>query len=155
MNPEVREKIDELFIKKGLRMTRPREIILEAAFSDKGEHFTAEELYEKARSIDPKASLATLYRTVSLLVEGGLLHEIDLGKGVVSYDPNFIEHPHHNHLICVDCSEVIEFEDQHISVLEDCITKRLGFSPATKSIQIKAKCDKLRKSGSCQNLISK
>ena len=104
MNPEVREKIDELFIKEGLRMTRPREIILEAAFADKGDHFTAEELYEKAKSIDAKASLATLYRTVSLLVKGGLLQEIDLGKGVVSYDPNFIEHPHHNHhhpiLIC-------------------------------------------------------
>ena len=114
MNPEVREKIDALFITKGLRMTKPREIILEAAFSEKGDHFTAEELYEKAKEIDSRASLATLYRTLTLLVEGGLLHEIDLGKGVTSYDPNFIEHPHHNHLICMDCSEVIEFEDQHI-----------------------------------------
>jgi len=155
MNPEVREKIDALFIRKGLRMTKPREIILEAAFLEKGDHFTAEELYEKAKEIDSRASLATLYRTLTLLVEGGLLHEIDLGKGVTSYDPNFIEHPHHNHLICMDCSEVIEFEDQHIAVLEDCITKRLGFSPTTKSIQIKAKCDKLRKTGSCNNLISK
>ena len=152
MNPEVREKIEALFLKKGLRMTKPRHVILEAAFSDQGDHFTAEELFEKARKIDTKASLATLYRTVSLLVEGGLLHEIDLGKGVTSYDPNFIESPHHNHLICVDCTEVIEFEDQHISVLEDCITKRLGFSPASKSIQIKAKCDKLRKTGTCNNL---
>ena len=155
MNPEVREKIEALFIKRNLRMTRPREIILEAAFSDKGDHFTAEELYAKAKVIDSKASLATLYRTVSLLVDGGLLHEIDLGKGVVSYDPNFIEHPNHNNLICWDCSEVIECEDEHSGVLEDCITKRLGFSPATKSIQIKAKCDKLRKSGSCNNLINK
>ena len=152
MNPEVREKIESLFIKQGLRMTRPRQVILEAAFSDQGDHFTAEELFEKAKKIDDNASLATLYRTVSLLVQGGLLHEIDLGKGVTSYDPNFIESPHHNHLICVDCSEVIEFEDQHISVLEDCITKRLGFSPASKSIQIKAKCDKLRQTGACAKL---
>lgn len=135
-------------------MTKPRKIILKAAFSEQGNHFTADELFEKARSIDKKTSLATLYRTLSLLVEAKLLHEIDLGKGVTSYDPNFIENPHHNHLICVDCSEVIEFEDQHISVLEDCITKRLGFTPASKTMQIKANCDKLRKTGSCNNLAS-
>ena len=78
-NPEVREKIEALFQIKCLRMTKPRQVILEAAFADQGDHFTAEELFEKARKIDTKASLATLYRTVSLLVEGGLLHEIDLG----------------------------------------------------------------------------
>ena len=63
-------------------MTRPREVILEAAFSDPGDHFTADELFDKARAIDTKTSRATLYRTIALLVEGGLLHEIDLGKGV-------------------------------------------------------------------------
>ena len=152
MSPEVREKIQALFDVKGLRMTRPREVILEAAFSDPGDHFTADELFDKARSIDTKTSRATLYRTIALLVEGGLLHEIDLGKGVTSYDPNFIDSPHHNHLICIDCSKVVEFEDQHISVLEDCITRRLGFTPASKSIQIKARCDELRRTGQCASL---
>lgn len=149
MTPEVREKITALFQKRGLRMTRPREVILEAAFAEQGEHFTADELLEKARRIDPDTSRATLYRTLRMLVEGDLLHEIDLGRGVTSYDPNFIEHPHHNHLICVDCQKVIEFEDQHIEVLEDCITRRMGFSPASKSIQIKARCDELRSTGKC------
>ena len=149
MTSEVREKIQALFEVKGLRMTHPRQVILDAAFGDHGDHFTAEELFEKARLIDKKTSRATLYRTISLLVEGGLLQEIDLGKGVASYDPNFIESPHHNHLICMDCSKVVEFEDQHISVLEDCITRRLGFTPASKSIQIKANCEELRRTGSC------
>ena len=152
MTKEVRAKIEALFELKGLRMTRPREVILEAAFSDQGDHFTADELFEKARAIDKKTSRATLYRTIALLVEGGLLHEIDLGKGVTSYDPNFIESPHHNHLICMDCSKVVEFEDQHISVLEDCITRRLGFTPASKSIQIKANCEELRRTGRCDSL---
>lgn len=153
MTPEVREKIQTLFDLKGLRMTRPREVILEAAFSDQGDHFTADELFEKAREIDKTTSRATLYRTVALLVEGGLLHELDLGKGVTTYDPNFIDSPNHNHLICIDCSKVIEFEDQHISVLEDCITRRLGFTPASKSIQIKANCDQLRRTGKCVNAV--
>ncbi len=153
MTKEVREKIQALFDLKGLRMTRPREVILEAAFSDRGDHFTADELFEKARAIDRSTSRATLYRTVALLVEGGLLHEIDLGKGVTSYDPNFIDSPNHNHLVCIDCSNVIEFEDLHISVLEDCITRRLGFTPASKSVQIRARCDALKRAGTCVHLV--
>ena len=132
-------------------MTHPRQVILDAAFSDQGAHFTADELFEKARALDSNASRATLYRTLALLVESGLLHEIDLGKGVTSYDPNFIDSPDHNHLICMDCSEVIEFEDTHISVLGDCVTRRLGFTPANKTIQIKAKCETLHRTGSCVN----
>ena len=54
MNPEVREKIEALFLKNGLRMTKPRQVILEAAFSDQGDHFTAEELFEKARKLIPR-----------------------------------------------------------------------------------------------------
>ncbi len=149
MTKEVRAKIEALFELKGLRMTRPREVILDAAFSDQGDHFTADELFEKARGIDPKASRATLYRTISLLVEGALLHEIDLGKGVASYDPNFIDSPNHNHLICLDCNRVVEFQDSHIEVLEDCIARRLGFITASKSTQIKARCSELQRTGSC------
>lgn len=130
-------------------MTHPRQVILDAAFSDQGAHFTADELFAKAKALDNKASRATLYRTLTLLVDSGLLHEIDLGKGVTSYDPNFIDSPDHNHLICIDCAEVIEFEDQHISVLGDCVTRRLGFTSANKTIQIKAKCETLRRTGSC------
>ena len=130
-------------------MTHPRQVIIDAAFSDQGAHFTADELFAKAQALDNKASRATLYRTLTLLVDSGLLHEIDLGKGVTSYDPNFIDSPDHNHLICMDCAEVIEFEDQHISVLGDCVTRRLGFTSANKTIQIKAKCETLRRTGSC------
>ena len=57
---------------------------------------------------------------------------MDFGKDYKFYDPNYIDHPNHNHLICVDCSKIVEFEDEHIDTLEDCITKRLGFSPAAQ-----------------------
>ena len=126
--------------------------IIKAAFSTK-EHFTADQLWNMAREIDPQTSRATLYRTLALLVEGGLLREIDLGREQKYYDPNFLEHPNHNHLICVDCGKVIEFEDSHIEVLEDCITRRLGFKPTKRSIRIEACCDKLRKTGICENLL--
>ena len=150
MKPEVREKIDAFLKEKGMRMTQQREIILNAAF-EAGEHYTAEELIEKCQAISSKTSRATVYRTLAVLVEGGLIHEIDLGRDVKCYDPNFLDHPHHNHLICVDCNKVIEFEDRHIDVLEDCITRRLGFQPANKSIRIEANCQELQRSGVCKS----
>jgi Fur family ferric uptake transcriptional regulator len=152
MEPLIKEQVDEFIKKRGLRKTAQREVIIEAAFGTT-EHYTAEELWEMARQIDPATSRATVYRTISLLVDAGLLREIDLGRDQKYYDPNFVDHPDHNHLICIDCGKVIEFEDENVAVLEDCITRRLGFRPTKKSIRIEACCDKLRTTGLCENLI--
>jgi len=152
MDPEIKAKFDQFIKKRGLRRTGQRDLIVEAVFSSE-DHFTAEELWNRARKLDPKASRATVYRTISLLEESGLLREIDLGKDERVYDPNFLESPDHSHLICVDCGKVIEFEDQNSAVLIDCITRRLGFRPSTKSMRIEACCDQLRKEGVCANLI--
>lgn len=151
MNLTVRQQLEEFLSSKGLRRTKQRDVIIEAAFGTK-EHFNAEELHEMTRKIDRSISRATVYRTLSLLVECKLLHEIDLGRDQTYYDPNFLDKPEHNHLICADCDRVVEFEDDHIALLEDCITKRLGFSPASKSIRIVAKCDQLARTGSCTYL---
>ncbi|MEM7147309.1 MAG: transcriptional repressor [Verrucomicrobiota bacterium] len=152
MEPAIKEQVDDFIKKRGLRKTAQREVIIEAAFSTT-EHYTAEELWERARQIDPATSRATVYRTITLLVDAGLLHEIDLGRDQKYYDPNFVDHPHHNHLICIDCGKVVEFEDENVAVLEDCITRRLGFRPTKKSLRIEACCDKLRSTGVCENLI--
>ena len=149
MKPEVREKIETFLKEKGLRMTSQREVIGEAAF-DGEEHYTAEEFIERCKARSSKTSRATVYRTLALLVESGLLVEIDLGRDVKYYDPNFINHPHHNHLICVDCDKIVEFEDRGLDVLEDCITRRLGFQPASASIRIEANCEELLRSGECK-----
>jgi Fur family ferric uptake transcriptional regulator len=149
LSPAILSRVEEFIAAKGLRHTRQREVIIEAAFNTT-DHFTAEELWERARKIDPTASRATLYRTLGLLVESGLLKEIDLGRDQTYYDPNFVDHPHHNHLICLDCQKVVEFEDVHLSLLEDCITRRLGFRPETSSVRIEASCDALRLTGICE-----
>lgn len=150
LSEEIKEKFNAFIQTKGQRRTRQREVIVDAAFGTR-EHFTAEELWEMSRKLDPTASRATVYRTLSLLVECGLLREIDLGKSVVCYDPNFIDSPDHNHLICLDCDKVVEFEDAHLSVMEDCVSRRLGFTPTLKAIRIEARCDELRRVGSCRN----
>ncbi len=152
MAPEIKERFDKYILDKGLRRTAQRDVIFEAAFKN-DDHFTAEELWVKARKIDPKTSRATVYRTITLLMECGMLREIDLGRDERVYDPNFIESPDHNHLICIDCGKVVEFEDENAAILIDCVTRRLGFRPTSKSMRIEACCDQLRKTGKCASLI--
>ncbi len=149
MEPCVRQQIYDFLDGRGLRRTVQRDAIIEAAFSTR-EHFTAEGLMERARAVDPSVSRATVYRTLPLLVSSGMLREMDFGKDFKYYDPNFIDRPHHNHLICLDCRKIVEFEDANIEILENCISHRLGFSPAVKSVRIEAKCDELRVLGTCK-----
>lgn len=149
---EIQEKLNNFIKKKGLRKTPQRDAIVEIIFA-KDEHFTAEELYERVRKANSNASRATLYRTLSLLEEAGLLHEIDLGGDQKTYDPNFVDSPSHNHLICIDCGKVVEFENDNIELLNDCLTRRMGFRPVKQSIRIEACCEQLRTKGVCQDLI--
>jgi Fur family ferric uptake transcriptional regulator len=138
------------FASKGLRFTKQREALVTLIFRNH-EHFRPEDLIPKLRKSDGPVSRATIYRTILLLVESGMLREISLGGGERLYDPNFLRSPHHNHLICVDCREIIEFEDPNIDVMQNCITRRLGFSPTQKALRIEGSCDRLRLLGSCKN----
>ncbi len=150
MDSGIRERIYEFLASKGLRKTSQRDAIIEAAFSTT-EHYTAEDLLTMSRKLEPSVSRATVYRTLPLLVESGLLREMDFGKDYKFYDPNYIDHPSHNHLICVDCNKIVEFEDRNIETLENCITKRLGFSPSNKIVRIEATCDELKAKGVCSS----
>jgi Fur family transcriptional regulator, ferric uptake regulator len=150
---DIQERLNEFIRSKGMRRTGPRDTIVRAAFS-KDEHFTAEELFERARKLDCETSRATVYRTLSLLVEADLLREIDLGDNQTTYDPNFLNKPSHNHLVCIDCGRVVEFEDSHLDLLNDCVTRRLGFKPLRQTIKIEANCEQLRLNGRCANLIA-
>ena len=150
MDEAVRQRIYDFFAHKGMRRTIQRDAIIRAAFNTT-EHYTAEDLLLMARKIERSVSRATVYRTLPLLEECGVLKELDFGRDYKFYDPNYIDHPGHNHLICVDCSRVVEFEDRNIDTLEDCITKRLGFSPTSKVLRIEATCDELKRKGVCAN----
>jgi len=149
----IQERVDDFVRRKGLRRTQQREFIVKSAFS-KDEHFTAEELFDRVRKTNTNISRATVYRTLSLLVEADVLREIDLGDNQTTYDPNFLDKPSHNHLVCIDCGRVVEFEDAHIDLLNDCVTRRLGFKPVRQSLKIEANCEQLRNNGRCPNLIA-
>ena len=153
MDSTIETRLHQFIQSKGLRHTPQRNSIVEAIFSS-DEHFTADDLWERIRKTQSRSSRATVYRTIALLVEAGLLHEIDLGDDQKTYDPNFVDSPAHNHLVCIDCGKVLEFEDPHIQLLNDCVARRLGFRPSKQSLVIEGCCEQLRLHGRCENLIA-
>jgi Fur family ferric uptake transcriptional regulator len=134
---------------KKLRMTAQRQAIIDSVFSTE-EHFTAEQLLEWSRHRDRSVSRATVYRTLPLLTESGLVREMDFGKDYKFYDPNYAEHPNHNHIICQDCEKIVEFESEKIARLECEISQQLGFSVQTQRLQITGTCQELKKLGACK-----
>lgn len=133
---------------KNLRLTAQRRTIIESAFST-SQHFTAEQLLAWSRRRDKSVSRATIYRTLPLLTESGLVREMDFGKDYKFYDPNYAEHPHHNHIICQDCNKIVEFESEKLKQLETKISHRLGFSVKAHRLQITARCEELKQHGTC------
>jgi Fur family ferric uptake transcriptional regulator len=134
---------------KKLRITSQRQAIADTVF-DTDEHFTAEQLLEWSRGRDKSVSRATVYRTLPLLTESGLVREMDFGKDYKFYDPNYAEHPNHNHLICQDCEKIVEFESEKIERIENEITHKLGFSLKSQRLQITGTCEELKKLGACK-----
>ena len=143
-----KEKFLAFLEQKNLRITSQRRAIVDIVFGT-DQHFNAEQLLEWAREIDESVSRATVYRTLPLLTESGLVHEMDFGKDYKIYDPNYADHPNHNHIICDDCDKVVEFESDQLDTLENEISQNLGFYVKKQQLRINASCDEMKKLGSC------
>ena len=135
---------------KQLRVTAQRQAIIDTVFSTE-EHFTADQLLEWSQQRDRSVSRATVYRTLPLLTESGLVREMDFGKDHKVYDPNYADHPHHNHIVCSDCEKIVEFENEKLDELENEISRKLGFSVKSQRLHITGACEQMKKSGSCKN----
>ena len=109
---------------KGLRMTDQRRTIA-SVLDESLDHPDVEELYRRASSIDAKISLATVYRTVKLFEETGILDKHEFGDGRARYET--ADREHHDHLIDIETGEVIEFVDAEIEHLQEKIAQKLGF----------------------------
>lgn len=109
---------------RGLRMTDQRRTIARVLESAT-DHPDVEELYNRASSIDPKISIATVYRTVKLFEESGILEKHEFGDGRARYET--ADRDHHDHLIDVTTGHVIEFVDPEIEALQEKIAARLGY----------------------------
>src|SRR5216117_2424444 len=144
-----KQKFIEFLDQKNLRLTSQRQAIIDSVFSTE-EHFTAEQLLEWSRRRDRSVSRATVYRTLPLLTESGLVREMDFGKDHKFYDPNYAEHPRHNLIICQDCEKIVEFDSEKIERLENEISHRLGFSVKAHRLQITASCEEFKRLGACR-----
>ncbi len=108
----------------GLRMTDQRRVIV-AVLEAASDHPDVEELYNRASNTDPNISLATVYRTVKLFEETGILEKHEFGDGRARYETS--DRDHHDHLIDMNSGEVIEFMDPDIEALQEKIATKLGY----------------------------
>lgn len=118
------ETITERCEAKGLRMTEQRRTIA-SVLEGSDDHPDVEELYARASGRDPRISIATVYRTVKLFEEAGILDKLEFGDGRARYED--AERDHHDHLIDMNSGEVIEFVDPEIEALQDRIADKLGY----------------------------
>lgn len=109
---------------KGLRMTGQRRIIAQV-IQDSDDHPDVEELFKRASALDAGISIATVYRTVKLFEEAGILDKLEFGDGRARYED--AERDHHDHLIDMHSGAVIEFVDAEIEALQERIAQKLGY----------------------------
>ncbi len=109
---------------KGLRLTGQRRVIA-AVLEEADDHPDVEELYARASGVDAGISLATVYRTVKLFEEAGILERLEFRDGRARYED--AERDHHDHLIDLNSGEVIEFVDEEIEALQEKIAAKLGY----------------------------
>lgn len=122
---KVQERVRSEAKKRGVRWTSQRQVIVEQ-FLLAGEHMTAEQLHQRAREVDPAIGPATVYRTLNLLIECGVAQRGRFGGGSAVFEPS-LNRAHHDHLICLACGLVVEFEDPAIERRQRLIARRHGF----------------------------
>ncbi len=117
-------RIERLCQKKGLKMTGQRRVIARV-LSEADDHPDVEAVHRRAARIDPKISIATVYRTVRLFEEASILERHDFGDGRARYEE--VADEHHDHLIDIESGEVIEFHNADIEKLQEEVARKLGF----------------------------
>jgi Fur family ferric uptake transcriptional regulator len=124
------------------KLTNQRKKIIETVFASH-DHFTADDLYDLLREKGESISKATIYRTLSLLCESGLVESRDFGRGQLYYE-HVLGHEHHDHLICVGCGKVVEFRNPELEKLQIKVAKARGFRIESHSLRIFGRCKACR-----------
>ncbi|MHA7775171.1 Fur family transcriptional regulator [Roseibium sp. M-1] len=125
MAEERQSALADMCIAKGMRMTEQRRVIASVIEAASDEHPDVEELYRRAVEIDPGISISTVYRTVKLFEDAGMIERHDFRDGRSRYET--VPDEHHDHLIDLRSGQVIEFRSEEIEALQDLIAKKLGY----------------------------
>ena len=144
-----RDKFRRFLAQKGLRVTNQRLAIFDAAFAQT-DHFTAEQLLDYARAIDDSVSRATVYRTLPIMTESVLLREVDIGSGEKFYHPNQEGGSTQvAQVVCLDCDRIFEISAPFMEWYGNTVSSKLGLTPVSQRLQVSARCDTLRLTGTC------
>lgn len=132
------QSIAEYMRSRGLKLTGPRKRVVLKLLSVKG-HIAADDLIELLRKDKTPVSKATVYRTLALVSQSGLIDAHDFDKGKRLYEP-MVGRAHHDHLFCISCGKVIEFEEEAIERLQDMVVQKHRFTPVYHSHKIFGYC---------------
>lgn len=138
---EPRGIVDKLK-KLGYRLT-PQRLMIASAIENSNDHISAEEIYSQVVNKYPNVNISTIYRTLELLEQLGLVTETDLGGGRVRYHP--VDKGHHHHLICQECGAVIDLDESMLSSLKDTLLREYEFIADLRHLGIFGRCVKCRK----------
>jgi Fur family ferric uptake transcriptional regulator len=134
----LRRDLDDYMLRQGLRSTEQRRLIIETFFTTP-EHVSLDELLERVRQADSRIGYATVYRTMKMLSDGGIAHERKFGDGFTRYELADGE-AHHDHLICLTCNTIEEFEEPLIEELQDRVAARYGFAVHHHKHELYGRC---------------
>ena len=129
----MKDSIEKKCIKKGVKLTDQRKIIARI-MSESNDHPDVDELYNRASKIDKKISIATVYRTVKLFEEAGILAKHDFKGGKARYEE--ISESHHDHLIDIKTGEIIEFVDNEIELLQKKVADKYGYNLVDHKLEL-------------------
>ncbi len=132
------EVLARYMAERGLKSTRQRSLIIDTFFDATG-HLSVEDLWAKVRQADAKVSVATVYRTMKLLHECGLVHAQNFGDGQTRYEAAMGRH-HHDHLICTGCGTIVEFENDRIEALQEAVARKHGFRVTSHKMELYGLC---------------
>lgn len=134
---EAKRKLSEFMTKRGKRNTRQRDVIVEV-FLQAGGHMTLQELTVLVQQQEPGIGFATVYRTMKLLTEAEVAHEHRFDEGQTRYE--LADAEHHDHLICVSCGRIDEFEDEAIERRQEQVLAQLGWTAESHRHEIYGTC---------------
>ncbi len=145
-----RETFKAFLNTRGLRVTNQRTAIFDAAFSI-DDHFTAEELLDRARALDDSVSRATVYRTLPILTESSLIREVDVGRDYKYYMANREMRTFQAQVICSDCDKIFEVPAPFMEWYGRTVAAKLEMEPESQRLQVSARCLRLQRDGTCEN----
>lgn len=147
---ELTRRAEAFWSGRGSRMTTVRRVLCRTIFAIQGS-LDAEELLRKARESDKLISLSTVYRTLSDLVDAGLLVVVEGRDGKKNYNPVDSATQATSHIVCEDCGHVIPVANPCLALREGSAARAAGFQPSKISLRIEASCDELKRTGKCAN----